>query len=177
MYYEERPKRTWSVICVVLYLAGMAYLGVGTLPDDLGVWLGLGALFLLPLGVCLAVPFSKLVHHRIDLDARTLRVGRERLPLDSLDPGSVRAALGEAVPGAAQRYATSLNTIDAPLPGFRAADQGNPRLVGGAWGVPMGMDSVVIGTRRGERLTIATRDRAAFLTALSRATAAAPHHL
>ncbi|KUF17554.1 hypothetical protein AT728_09015 [Streptomyces silvensis] len=154
MYYVERPAKTWSVICVVTYLAGMAYMGVGALPDDLGVWLGLGALFLLPLGGCLAVPLSKLVHHRIDLDARTLRVGRERLPLDTLDPGSVRAAL----------------TGTAPDPGRPA------RLVGGAWGVPLGMDGVVLATRGGEHLTIATRDRTAFLTALSRATAAAPHH-
>ncbi|GGR73386.1 hypothetical protein GCM10010252_09920 [Streptomyces aureoverticillatus] len=175
MHYVEKPTKTWSVICIAVYLVGIAYLGVQSLPEDLGIWLGLCALFLLPLLVCLLVPLSKLVYHRIEVDARTLRVGRERIPLAAIDPGSVRAAANEALPGAAQRYATSLNTVDAPLPGFRAADQGNPRLVGGAWGVPMGMDSVVIGTRQGERLTIATRDRAAFLAALSHATAA-PHH-
>ncbi|MFD9069422.1 DUF3093 family protein [Streptomyces lasiicapitis] len=175
MHYVEKPTKTWSVICIAVYLVGIAYMGVGTLPKDLGIWLGMCALFLLPLLICLLVPLSKWIYHRIELDAQTLRVGRERIPLVVIDPRSVQAAAGEALPGAAQRYATSLNTVDAPLPGFRAADHGNPRLVGGAWGLPMGMDSVVIGTRQGERLTIATRDRAAFLAALFHATAA-PHH-
>ena len=35
----------------------------------------------------------------------------------------------------------------------------------------MGMDSVIVRTRQGERLSIATRDRVAFLAALSQATA------
>ncbi|MEU3450724.1 hypothetical protein AB0H29_26395 [Streptomyces thermolilacinus] len=64
---------------------------------------------------------------------------------------------------------TSAQTIDAPVPGLRAADRGAPRLVGGGWGAPMGMAVVVIATRGGEALSIATHDRRAFLTALAAA--------
>lgn len=160
MLYEEKIPKTWLAITTVLYLVGIAAMGAGSLPDDFGLWLGLSAMFLVLVWVPFnAVPLSKYFFHRIRVDAQTLRVGRERIPLAELDPAGVHAASQQAVPTAAQRYATSLST-DAPV----AA-----RLVGGGWSVPMGMDSVVITTRRGEALTIATRDRTAFLTALGRA--------
>ncbi|MFD0417415.1 hypothetical protein [Streptomyces sp. NPDC127108] len=143
MTYVEKSPKTWSGVCIGVYLAGIGYMGVQTLPDDFGVWLGVSGLFLLLLLPCLAVPISKRIYHRIEIDAATLRVGRERLPLTDIDPASVRAAAQGQLPSA------------------------NPRLMGGAWGVPMGMDTVVIATRRGEFLTVATRDRAAFLHALS----------
>ncbi|WP_461083493.1 hypothetical protein [Streptomyces deserti] len=145
-------------------------MAVGTLPDEFGLWLGLSAMFLvlvyLPFN---AVPLSKYFFNRVQIDSQTLRVGRERIALADIDPTSVHAASQQAVPGVAQRYAASAGAIDAPLPGLRATDLGNPRLVGGGWSVPMGMDSVVIATRRGEALTIATRDRTAFLSALGTA--------
>ncbi|MFE5220814.1 hypothetical protein ACFRC1_40875, partial [Streptomyces sp. NPDC056626] len=73
-------------------------------------------------------------------------------------------------------YAASLNALDAPVPGLRATDHGDPRLVGGGWSVPMGMDSVVLRTHGGEPLRIATRDRTAFLTALTHAVTPAIQH-
>ncbi|MEU6380020.1 DUF3093 family protein [Streptomyces sp. NPDC046909] len=173
MHYTEKTPKTWSAICIALYLLGIGYMGIDTLPDEFGLWLGLSALFLLLLLPCLAVPISKFIYHRIQIDAQTLRVGRERIPLATIDPASVQAAAAEATT-AAQRYAASLNTIDAPVPGLRATDRGAPRLVGGGWGAPMGMDTVVIRTWQGEQLTIATRDRTAFLTALAQATSV-PH--
>ncbi|WP_328319012.1 hypothetical protein [Streptomyces sp. NBC_00388] len=170
MYLEKAPK-VWSAVCIALYVAGIAYLGVGTLPDEFGLWLGLSALFLLLLLPCLAVPVSKVIYQRIRIDGGILRVGRERIPLTDVDPASVQAALQGALPTPAERYATSMAAIDAPVPGLRAAESPGPRLVGGGWAVPMGMDSVVISTRQGEALTIATRDRSAFLSALATAAA------
>ncbi|MDT0614237.1 DUF3093 family protein [Streptomyces lancefieldiae] len=167
MRYVEKTPKTWSAICITVYVASMAYMGVDTLPDEFGLWFGMCALFLLLLLPCLAVPFSKFIYHRIQVDEGTLRVGRERIPLTAIDPVSVQEASQVALPTATQQYAASLNAIDAPLPGLRAGDQGNPRLAGGGWGVPMGMDSVVVRTHQGEQLRIATRDRVAFLTALA----------
>ena len=176
MRYVEKVPKTWSTICIAIYLAGMGYLGIGTIPDEFGLWLGMCALFLLILLPCLAVPISKFFYNRIQIDEQTLRVGRERIALADIDPASVQAELQTGPPTSFQQYAESLNTIDAPLPGLRAADRGSPRLVGGGWSVPMGMQSVVVRNRRGERLSIATRDRAALLTALSRATPAPDTH-
>lgn len=169
MHYTEKTPKTWSGICIALYLAGIGYMGIDTIPDEFDLWLGLSALFLLLLLPCLAAPISKFIYHRIQIDAQTLRVGRERIPLADIDPASVQAASANA-PSVAERYATSLGTIDAPVPGLRAADQGIPRLVGGGWGAPMGMDTVVIRTWQGGPLSIATRDRTAFLPALLQAT-------
>ncbi|MFJ6798525.1 hypothetical protein [Streptomyces sp. NPDC091268] len=171
MYIEKLPK-TWSAICIGLYLAGIGYMAVDTLPEDFGTWLVVSALFLLVLVPCLGVPISKFVYHRIRIDPErgTLRVGRELIPLADLDPASVQAARAAVPLTTAERYAASLAAVDAPLPGLRAKDRGGPRLVGGAWGVPAGMDTVTLADRRGAALLIATRDRTAFLTALAAAT-------
>ncbi|GAA4927087.1 hypothetical protein ACFPM3_08940 [Streptomyces coeruleoprunus] len=172
--YRERLPKTWSVICVCVYLAMVVKLGIGSIPEDTGLWLIVSACFLLVLIPCLAVPLSKAVYHRIVVDPAqgVLRVGRERIALAEIDPASVHGSLQDATPGTAQRYAASAGAIDAPVPGLRAADRGAPRLVGGGWGVPMGMDSVVVTTRSGEALSIATHDRTAFLNALAAAVAA-----
>jgi hypothetical protein len=160
MRYVEKSPKTWSLICVSVYLVGMGYMGIDTIPDEIGLWLGLCALFLLLLLPCLAVPISKFIYNRIEMDAQTLRVGRERIPLASIDPASVQAALmADASPAA------------IPV----APGSENARLVGGSRGVPMGMDSVVVRARQGEQLCIATRDRAAFLSALLQATTADPN--
>ncbi|MBB5934677.1 hypothetical protein [Streptomyces zagrosensis] len=166
--YRERPSKVWTLICLTIYVVGVAWMGVDSAPDDLGPWLAVSALFLLLLFAFISVPISKFFYNRIDIAGGTLRVGRERFALTELDPASVTAALQAARPSAGQQFATSMNTTDAPLPGLRAG-QGAPRLVGGGWAVPMGMDSVTITTRRGESLNIPTRDREAFLTALERA--------
>ncbi|MCX4788552.1 hypothetical protein OG369_20975 [Streptomyces sp. NBC_01221] len=171
MYIEKLPK-TWSAICIGIYLAGVAYMGFDSVPQDTGPWLAVSALFLLILLPCLSVPISKAIYNRIQIDPAqgTLRVGRERIPLANVDPASVHHELQQQSLSHAQRYAASMGNIDAPVPGLRATDRGAPRLVGGGWGVPMGMDSVVIRTRQGEPLSIATHNRMAFLTALANAT-------
>ncbi|MGW2823279.1 hypothetical protein ACWC24_20160 [Streptomyces sp. NPDC001443] len=170
MRYEEKIPKTWLTVTTVLYVVGVAWMAVGSLPDDLGLWLAVSAMFLVLIWVPFnAVPLSKYFYNRIRIDDETLRVGRERIALADLDPVSVREAAGQARPGAVQRLAASAGAVDAPVPGLRAADLGNPRLVGGGWSVPMGMDSAVLATRSGEALMIPTRDRTAFLTALGAA--------
>ncbi|MDQ0930247.1 hypothetical protein [Streptomyces turgidiscabies] len=176
MQYTEKSPKAWSAVCIAIYLVGIGYMGIDTIPDEFGLWLGLSALFLLVLLPCLVVPFSKVVYNRVRIDSQILRVGRERIALADIDPASVLAAAQAEPPAVAQQYAASLNTVDAPLPGLRAADQNNARLVGGGWGVPMGMDSVVIRTSQGEHLRIATRNRGAFVAALAQATAAPRRH-
>ena len=64
------------------------------------------------------------------MDAQTLRAGRERIPLTDIGPVSVQAASQTGPATTFRQYAESLHTIDAPLPGLRAADRGNLRLAG-----------------------------------------------
>ncbi|MBC3985356.1 hypothetical protein H8N01_22950 [Streptomyces sp. AC536] len=161
--YRERPSKVWSLICVSLYVAGVAWMGVDSLPEDLGPWLAVSALFLLLLLAFTSVPVSKYFYNRIDLDHTTLRVGRERLALTDLDPASVTAALHRAQQPPGHPFAGADTA--------HWAGQRPPRLVGGGWAVPMGMDSVTIATRRGEGLNIPARDPEAFLTALASALA------
>ena len=106
MHYTEKTPKTWSGICIAVYLVGIGYMGIDTIPDEIGIWLGLSALFLLLLLPCLAVPISKFIYHRIRIDSQTLRVGREHIPLADIDPASVQAASAETHT-AAQRYAGS----------------------------------------------------------------------
>lgn len=153
MYVEKSPK-TWSVSCISLYVVTVSYLGIRSVPEDTGPWLAVSALFLLLLIPCLGVPISKYMFHRIKVDGETLRVGRETLALADLD---VRSICSQRTPSTEPNF----NELGGNLR--------NPRLVGGAWGVPLGMDSVVISTRNGEKLRIATRDPRAFLDALSAA--------
>ncbi|MCP9960112.1 hypothetical protein [Streptomyces sudanensis] len=169
--YRERLPKTWTAFCVGVYLALVVKLGIDAVPEDTGLWLTVSASFLLVLLPCVAVPISKAVYHRVavDPDRGVLRVGRERFALADIDPASVHAALREPAPGTAARYAASAQAVDVPVPGLRAADRGAPRLAGGGWGVPLGMDAVVVGLRDGGALSVATHDRDAFLTALAAA--------
>ncbi|MFE6775411.1 hypothetical protein [Streptomyces sp. NPDC057702] len=162
--YRERPSKVWTLICVTLYVVGVAWMAVDALPADLGPWLAVSALFLLLLFAFTSVPISKYVYNRIDLDHTTLRVGRERFALTDLDPASAAAALDLTRQPPGRPFAAH----PAMTPGQRP-----PRLVGGGWAVPMGMDSVIVTTRQGEALTIPSRAPQAFLTAL--VGALAPH--
>jgi hypothetical protein len=148
LVYEESTPKVWSTACLAGYAAGVAWTGASTLPGDPGAFVALSAIYLVVLVPLLGVPISKFVYHRIRLTPSTLRVGRERLAVADLDP----AAIG--------------------VPPERVA--GPLRLVGGAWGVPLGMGTVVVRTRRGEALCIAARDRAGLVAALSGVTAGGP---
>ncbi|MGP3967057.1 hypothetical protein [Streptomyces sp. 6N223] len=173
--YRERGPKTWSVVCVSLYVAAVAATGVAALPENPGAWLAVSGLYVFALVPLLIVPISKYVYHRIDLAPDTLRVGRERIPVADIDPRSVRTQLRRATEngGASvlRNVATSMNS-GFTFRGRNVADKRLPRLVGGAWAVPMGMGSVAIANRRGQQLLIATRHPEEFLRALAEATEA-----
>ncbi|MGW3498348.1 hypothetical protein [Streptomyces sp. NPDC001020] len=98
---------------------------------------------------------GRFIYNRVQIDAQTLRVGRERFALVYIDPFSVQEAAAQT---------------GIPAGALNGNGHSNARLVGGGWAVPMGMGSVVIRTRQGAGLCIATRDRTAFLAALAQAT-------
>ncbi|WP_344259443.1 DUF3093 family protein [Streptomyces sodiiphilus] len=162
--YRERGPKGWSATWVTVYLAGVGWMAVTSLPEDFWPWLAVSGLFLLVLVSLLAIPISSWVFHRIDLTPQTLRVGRERIPVSSVDPDSVLDALNAASVGTAPAGTAGGGTRRKP------PAPADPRLVGGSWSVASGWSEVVIATREGEGLCIATRNPAAFLTALLEAT-------
>jgi hypothetical protein len=175
--YRERGPKAWSVVCVALYVAAVAATGVAALPESPGAWLAVSGLYLFALVPLLGVPVSKYIYHRIDLTPETLRVGRERIPVTEIDPRSVRTQLRRAAEAgdagvlrqAASNMASSMNS-GFTFRGRNVLDKRAPRLVGGAYAVPMGMGSVAVTNRRGQMLLIATRRPEAFLRALEAAT-------
>jgi hypothetical protein len=170
--YRERGgrgSRIWIWSCVGVYVAGVAWMGALSLPEDLGAWLAVSGMFLLPLAPCLVVPLSKRRYHDIDVTPDTLRVGRERIPVAELDPGSVHQAQNQLAAGGGGVLGNLTSSMNSGLTirGRNVVDKSLPRLVGGAYAVPMGMASVAVATRHGERLLVATRSPEAFLTALA----------
>ncbi|MBL1065808.1 hypothetical protein [Streptomyces sp. 7-21] len=170
MLYQERPRWTkpFMLTCLAVYVVAVAAMGVAALPEDAGAWAAVSGIFLLPLLPLLAVPYGKHRYHAIDLTAETLRVGRERIPVRDIDPASVHAALAEASQGGGvmRNLASSANS-GFTFRGRNVVDPSLPRLVGGAYAVPLGSPSTVIATRQGERLLIATRAPVALLNALA----------
>lgn len=167
--YQERIPKVWLTICASTYVVGVVWMVVDAGGDDVGVLLGMAGLFFLVLLAFVSVPVSKYFYNRIALTPEFLRVGRERIPLAELEPASVAAGLADVVPSPVRRVAQTVDGVGMPAVGPRPENRG-PRLVGGGWAVPGGMDSVVLHKRDGEALLIATRDRPAFLSALAHAT-------
>ncbi|MFB6599726.1 hypothetical protein [Streptomyces diastaticus] len=167
--YREEPPRAWTRICLVAYAGWAAYQALQLLPDDLTAWLVVCAMSSLLLLCLLAVPLSKRLYHRIHLDGGELRVGRERLPVASLTPVSLAAAANEPGRAGLREYRASLTPDQLREARRRSNALTRPRLVGGAWAVPLGMEELVVETAEGASLVIATRDRAGLLRALTRA--------
>ncbi|MBX6383186.1 MAG: hypothetical protein IRZ07_09465 [Microbispora sp.] len=88
------------------------------------------------------VSLSKRRYNAITLTSRTLRVGRDTLPVAGL-------------------------TLHPP------ATSRGPRLLGGGYDVPAGMEAVELGGRRGEHYLVATMNPQAFVAALTRVIAEA----
>ena len=167
--YQEDPPRTWTRICLAAYALWAVYPAFQLLPDQLTAWLVVCAMSLLLLLCLLAVPLSKHLYHRIRLADGQLRVGRERLPVVSLTPVSLAAAAAEPDRAALRDYRASLTPAQLKEARRRTNALTRPRLVGGAWAVPVGMEELVVETAEGTSLAIATRDRAGLLGALTRA--------
>ncbi|WP_461296488.1 hypothetical protein [Streptomyces harbinensis] len=167
--YQERGSKIWSLTCVSVYVVGVVWMAVDALPENLVAWLAVSAMFSLVLLAFVAVPVSKYIYHRIDLTPDTLRVGRERIAVADLDPQSIQDALRLARGGSLVQPHRSALTAPEPTAKGYLVDTSRARLVGGAWGVPMGMRPTVIANRNGEQLLIASRDPQALLTALAAA--------
>ncbi|MET7295550.1 hypothetical protein ABZS79_26030 [Streptomyces griseoloalbus] len=167
--YREKLPRRWTIATVAVLAGWVAYQGGVLLPDDSTVWyvmLGFSAFFALVLN---AVPISKRVYHRIRLSDGQLTVGRETIAVDSLTADSLREAREQ--PTDAEFAAALASRSREELTDLRRASRATepPRIVGGGWSVPLGMDQIVVETVRGESLLIATHDREALLDALTRA--------
>jgi hypothetical protein len=167
--YQEKLPRRWTIITIAVVAGWLAYQGSILLPEDSTVWfvmLGLSALLVL---VFNAVPLSKRIYHRIRLTDGQLTVGRETIAVDSLTAESIRQA--RAQPTDAEFVASLAGRSREELAELqrRSRETRSPRLVGGGWSVPMGMDQIVVDTVQGDSLLIATHDREALLEALARA--------
>ncbi|MEU6109184.1 hypothetical protein ABZ853_12400 [Streptomyces albidoflavus] len=167
--YEEKLPRRWTIGTLVVLTAWVVWQGTKLLPEDSTVWfviLGSSALFAV---VFNGVPLSKRRYNRIRLRDGHLTVGRETIPVASLTPESIREAREQ--PPASELMALLKSSTPEELAEMRSRSRetGPPRLVGGAWAVPMGMDECVVETDQGEALLIATHDRDGLLEALSRA--------
>ncbi|GGV74091.1 hypothetical protein GCM10010294_36870 [Streptomyces griseoloalbus] len=167
--YREKLPRRWTIATVAVLAAWVAYQGSVLLPDDSTVWyvmLGFSAFFALVLN---AVPISKRVYHRIRVQDGQLTVGRETIAVESLTADSIREAREQ--PADAEFAAALASRSREELTRLRRASRAAepPRIVGGGWSVPLGMDQIVVETVRGESLLIATHDREGLLDALTRA--------
>lgn len=134
--YRERPGnlRLWLGVPWTAWAALMLWMIVNEWTEhgelSLDAYAILGPLFLLIFSIPGLTSYSKRRYHSITLTEETLRVGRETVRTADIDPG----------PHAEE-----------------GAEPARVRLMGGAYDVPLGMDSVVIKTRQGDYLQIATR--------------------
>jgi hypothetical protein len=115
-------------------------------------------------GVWLLTLYSLDRYGAIRLDRETLRVGRDTVPVASLDPAWVRMLATKASPGLRERVLASAATF--AVPGAETADRGRGRLLGGAYGATIGTDLVTLRLVDGSRVSAPTRDRQALLGGL-----------
>ncbi|NEC53885.1 hypothetical protein G3I18_35885 [Actinospica acidiphila] len=167
--YEEKLPRRWTLVTVTVLTVWVVHQGAVLLPEESTVFLVILAFTGLLALVLNAVPLSKRVYHRIRLQGGQLTVGRETIAVDSLSSDSVLEAREQ--PSDAEFAASLAGRSREELAEIRRKSRtaSAPRLVGGGWSVPLGMEEVVVETVGGESLLIATHDRGALLDALARA--------
>jgi hypothetical protein len=167
--YREKLPRRWIIATSAVLAGWVAYQGSILLPEDSTVWIIILGFSVFLALVFNAVPISKRIYHRIHVRDGQLTVGRETIAVESLALASLREAReqptdAEFTASLASRSREELAELRRRSHAVRA-----PRLVGGGWSVPMGMDQIVVETVQGESLLIATHDREALLDALARA--------
>ncbi|MEU6681998.1 hypothetical protein [Streptomyces sp. NPDC046832] len=168
MYTEQLPRR-WMIATTVVLAVWMAYQAIVLLPEDSTVWFVVLAFSMLLVLVFNAVPISKRIYNRIRVQEGRLTVGRETIPVESLTVGSLQEARDQ--PTDAEFVASLASRSREELAELRRSSRAArpPRIMGGGWSVPMGMDQIVVETAEGESLLIATHHREALLDALLRA--------
>ncbi|MGA5893799.1 hypothetical protein [Streptomyces venetus] len=167
--YQEKLPRRWMIATAVVLAVWVAYQASVLLPEDTTVWFViLGFSTILGL-VFNAVPISKRIYNRIHIRDGRLTVGRETIPVESLTVDSLREAREQ--PTDAEFVASLASQSREELAELRRKSDATkpPRIMGGGWSVPMGMDQIVVQTAQGEPLLIATHHREALLDALMRA--------
>jgi hypothetical protein len=112
---------------------------------------------------CLTL-YSMNRYGTITVTGDALRVGRDRLLLERIDPEWVRMLASKASPTLRERVLTSANTLQ--LPAQVRVDPGRGRLLGGAYGPSMGSDQVTLRLTDGSRVTAPSSDREGLLGAL-----------
>jgi hypothetical protein len=158
--------RAWAVPGVLALIA-VAYSLVTEHGDrdrmlgSLAVMLGLIAVVG---GIWALTLYSMNRYGTITITGDTLRVGRDRLPLDKIDPEWVRMLASKASPTLRERVLTSASTIQVPA--HVQLDPGRGRLLGGAYGTSMGSDQVTLRLTDGSRVTAPSADREGLLAAL-----------
>ena len=130
---------------------------LGSLAGMLGLIAVVGGIWALTL-------YSMNRYGTVTITGDTLRVGRDRLPLDKVDPEWVRMLAAKASPTLRERVLTSASTIQVPAHIQR--DPGRGRLLGGAYGTSMGSDLVTLRLTNGSRVTAPSNDREGLLAAL-----------
>ncbi|MFD5334508.1 hypothetical protein [Streptomyces hawaiiensis] len=167
--YEEKLPRRWTIATTTVIAGWVAYQAGILLPEESTVWfviLGFSTLIAL---VFNAVPISKRIYHRVHVRNGQLTVGRETIPVESLTVDSLREARDQ--PSDAEWAASLASRSSEELAELRRRSRATepPRIMGGGWSVPTGMDQIVVETAQGESLLIATHHREALLDALMRA--------
>jgi hypothetical protein len=115
-------------------------------------------------GVWALTLYSMNRYGTITLTQDTLRVGRERLPVNTIDLDWVRMLASKASPALSKRVLASASTIQ--VPSQVKVDPGRGRLLGGAYGASMGSDQVTLRLTDGTRVTAPSSDREGLLAAL-----------
>lgn len=168
VYQEKLPVR-WAITTSAVLAVWIAYQGAVLLPEDSTVWFVILGFSMLLALVFNAVPISKRIYHRIHVQDGKLTVGRETLAVESLTLDSLREAREQPTDAEFAAFLAARSREEVAESQRRSRATKPPRIMGGGWSVPMGMDQLVVETMQGESLQIATHDRGALLEALSRA--------
>jgi hypothetical protein len=156
--------RAWAAPGVLALIA-LAYSLVTEHGDrmlgSLAVMLGLIAVIG---GIWVLTLYSMNRYGTVTITGDTLRVGRDRLPLDRIDLEWVRMLASKASPTLRERVLTSASTIQVPAHVQLDARRG--RLLGGAYGTSVGSDQVTLRLTDGSRVTAPSNDREGLLAAL-----------
>jgi len=115
-------------------------------------------------GVWLLTLWSINRYGDVTVTRDSLRVGRENLPIASLDPDWVRMLASKASPQLLERVTTAGGVPEIAEAELRKLDSG--RLVGGAYASTLGTDTVTLRLRAGGRVAVPSGDRAGLLSAL-----------